>query len=89
MFSVKNRTVHNNVWWMDPVYKGEYPSDGVALFGDDMPKIGENDMKIISQPLDYFCINSYGGTPVFMNEHCIPGATKRHEGYPENAREWR
>ena len=88
MFSVKERSVHNNVWWMDPIYKGEYPKDGVELFGSCMPKIGSDDMKIISQPLDYFCINTYGGTPVYMDKDGAVQPAKRFDGYPENSREW-
>lgn len=89
MFSVKKeRPVNNNVWWMDPVYKGEYPEEAWKLFEKEMPVIGPDDMKLISQPLDYFAINTYGGTPVFMNESGKPELLKRYDGYPENAREW-
>ena len=32
MFSVRDRGVWNNTWWMDPVFSGRYPEDGLKLF---------------------------------------------------------
>jgi beta-glucosidase len=64
MFAVPGKAVTNNAWWMDPVFLGEYPADGVKLFGDDMPHIAANDMATIHQPLDFFGCNIYGGTAV-------------------------
>ena len=59
MFSVFDKTLWHNTWWMDPVYLGHYPEDGVRLFGADMPEIGNDDMKTICQPLDFFGFNNY------------------------------
>ena len=56
--------VWNCAWWMDPVYLGTYPGDGVKLYEADMPKIGADDMKTISQPLD--CI----GTNMYQASYC-------------------
>jgi beta-glucosidase len=53
-----------NTWWMDPVFKGEYPADGLALYGDDAPEVRDGDMATISQPLDYFAFNTYNGITV-------------------------
>jgi beta-glucosidase len=51
----------NNAWWMDPVFFGKYPDDGCELFKGSLPEIGPEDMKIISQPLDFFGFNNYWG----------------------------
>ncbi len=45
--------------WSDPIFKGEYPKAYREKFGDLMPKIGEEDMKIISQPIDFYAQNIY------------------------------
>jgi beta-glucosidase len=63
-FSVTERTSWNNSWWMDPVYLGEYPEQGVRYYGKDAPEPAQGDMEIISEPIDYFGVNIYQGTAV-------------------------
>ena len=60
-------------WWSDPVILGKYPDEAYELFGDDMPVYSEEDMKLISQPLDFYGMN------VYYSE-----ANRMVEGYPEN-----
>ncbi len=55
------RTVHAVAWWLDPVYRGRYPDDGVAASGDAMPRVQAGDLETIAQPLDVFGLNVYGG----------------------------
>ena len=74
MFSVEQKNYDNNTWWMDPVYLGRYPEDGVQLFGADMPKFAAKDLETISQQLDFFGVNVYHGQTTQMNE----------QGKPEN-----
>jgi beta-glucosidase len=62
MFSVKNRDdLWSNGLWLDPIYLGHYPEDGLKIWGDNMPKILPGDMETINQPLDYFAANIYNG----------------------------
>jgi beta-glucosidase len=63
-FSVAEKTTLLNTWWMDPVYLGRYPEDGLDFFGPDVPEIHDGDMKTICQPLDFFGVNIYGATKV-------------------------
>ncbi len=46
-------------WWSDPVIFGKYPDvpELLAL----LPQGWEDDMEIISEPLDFYCQNIYGG----------------------------
>lgn len=60
--SMEDNTLHT--WWMDPVYLGSYPEEGLKLFEEYLPVIGPEDMKIISQSLDYFGVNIYWGSVV-------------------------
>lgn len=46
-------------WWLDPIFFGHYPADGLTNYAEWLPEIGPDDMAIISQPLDYFAINIY------------------------------
>jgi beta-glucosidase len=61
MFSMPERTVWANTWWMDPMFLGHYPEDGMAVFGRDAPEIRAGDLEVIHQPLDFFGVNSYMG----------------------------
>ncbi len=59
---------HSGLWTpsmsMDPVYLGRYPTQAFEVYGADMPHIGEGDLELISQPLDFLGINCYTGTKV-------------------------
>jgi beta-glucosidase len=48
-----------NRWYLDPIYRGEYPEDMVKVFGDLVPEIQPGDMETIAQPLDYLGLNMY------------------------------
>jgi len=55
-----------NRWYLDPVFRGSYPSDAVAdrvgaghLAGPDMPFVMDGDMAAISTPLDFLGLNYY------------------------------
>ena len=50
--------------WNDPVYFGKYPDEYFELYKDDVPEITEEDMKLISQPLDFQGENIYWGCMV-------------------------
>lgn len=62
-FTVRDKNSWNNAWWMDPVFRGEYPAQGLEFYGRDVPTVRAGDMEIISQPLDFFGVNIYQSTP--------------------------
>jgi beta-glucosidase len=61
LFAVRKKTLWNMSWWMDPVFLGKYPEEGVKFFGRDMPEYSEEDMLLINQPLDFIGYNGYTG----------------------------
>jgi len=67
-FQMHGRMLWGMSWWMDPVFFGEYPADGLALFEADLPDISPEDMAIINQPVDFFGFNMYTGNYVRRNE---------------------
>lgn len=75
-------------WWNDPVFFGKYPDDGVKLVEQHLPKIGQNDMEIISQPLDYFALNMYHGNTVRMGVDGNPETCDNTAGRAETAMQW-
>ncbi|MBQ0936012.1 GH1 family beta-glucosidase [Ideonella paludis] len=46
-------------WYMDPLFKGSYPSDVMAFLGDDAPQIQAGDLAAIQTPLDFLGVNYY------------------------------
>lgn len=46
-------------WYMDPLFKGHYPADVLAMLGDDAPQVNDDDMALIRQTLDFIGVNYY------------------------------
>lgn len=87
-FDVSDQWTFSVSWWSDPVLLGRYPETGVKAMGADMPKIGPDDMKLISQPLDFYGQNIYNSTPVQADGKggyvCVP----RPVGFSRTAIDW-
>jgi beta-glucosidase len=49
----------SNRWFLDPVMKGEYPSDMLELYGDAAPDVEPGDFDLTARPTDFLGINSY------------------------------
>jgi len=50
-----------NSLFLDPIFKGEYPADLMDWVGDMAPDIQDDDLQVISQPIDFLGINYYFG----------------------------
>ncbi len=48
-----------NLTFMEPVYKGRYPELLEDYFAEAWPPIGDDDMKVISEPTDFLGLNYY------------------------------
>lgn len=46
-------------WYMDPLFKAQYPADVSADLGADAPQVEEGDLALIAQPLDFVGVNYY------------------------------
>ena len=57
--------------YSDPIFLGDYPKEYYEMYGDIMPKFTPEDMKIISEPLDYCYQNIYTGHYVDINKDKI------------------
>jgi beta-glucosidase len=77
-----------NSWWLDPVFFGKYPDDGLESFGALVPKIGANDLSIIHQPLDFLGLNIYYATVVRAGPGGKPEVVAPSPGSPMNALGW-
>ena len=88
MFTITQRSVFNNTWWLDPVFAGHYPEDGWRLFGPDVPAIKAGDLETIHQPLDFLGVNIYWGTAVRAGVDGRPVAVPSRVGAPLTATRW-
>jgi len=88
MFSVRKKDLFVNTWWLDPIFSGRYPEDGLKLFEADLPEIADGDMKIINQPLDFFGVNIYWGDTVRRGDDGRPEEVAFPTGCPRTAYDW-
>jgi beta-glucosidase len=51
-------------WYLDPIFKGRYPSDVLDALGDDAPVIAEGDMAAAHTPIDFLGVNYYSRSVV-------------------------
>ncbi len=74
-------------WWMDPVYLGRYPEDGLALYAEHLPAGFQDDLATIHQSLDFFGFNLYSASRVRAG---AGGAVDvpMHDGYPLTHFNW-
>ncbi len=78
----------NFSWWSDPVIFGRYPEDGLRMYKDVLPEITDEDMKLISQPIDFYCQNIYNGRMIKADENGNPVEVERYAGFPKTGAQW-
>ncbi|HYU77286.1 MAG TPA: GH1 family beta-glucosidase [Ktedonobacteraceae bacterium] len=66
-----------NRWFLDPVFKGSYPSDLLTLLGDMAPKTEAGDAGIIAAPLDFLGVNNYYRAIISQGPGGIPDGIKQ------------
>ena len=78
----------NVAWFNDPVFLGKYPEEGLKKFAEYLPEITDEDMKLISPPLDFMGQNIYTGYFVKAGENGEIEFPERPEGFPKTAANW-
>ena len=61
-----------NRWFLDPLFRGEYPDDLLRLYGDDAPEVEPGDLARINAPIDFLGINYYFRTLVRHDPAGVP-----------------
>ncbi|MDC8770024.1 GH1 family beta-glucosidase [Roseateles albus] len=62
-------------WYLDPLFKGAYPSDVLADLGGDAPEIEAGDMQLIAAPMDFLGVNYYSHSVVSADKSYKAGST--------------
>lgn len=78
----------NVSWWSDPVILGKYPEEGMKKNEKYLPVITDEDMKLISQPIDFYGQNIYNGRCIRMGTDGRPEEVRRPAGFPKTATNW-
>ena len=89
--SVAAMGTFNNTWFSDPALLGHYPEDGLRKFDQHLPdavRHAEADLDIIRQPLDFFGVNIYQGSPVSVDEDGQPVHDVLPGDYPRTLIDW-
>ena len=78
----------NVAWFNDPVFLGKYPEEGLKKFAEYLPEITDEDMKLISQPLDFMGQNIYNGYMMRQGADGEPEFVDRPAGFPKTGANW-
>jgi beta-glucosidase len=79
----------NNSWFGDPAVLGHYPEAGLRAYGHAVPQFTASDMETICQPMDFFGLNIYSGTPIKAGLDGKPEAVPYPVGHPHTHFVWR
>ena len=69
--------IWSDSYWADPIVFGKYPEDLVNECKDIFPKVTDEDMKLISQKIDFIGENIYQGR--YEDGYCRPRGTPHTE----------
>lgn len=87
-FAVNVRNSWTHSWWMDPVFLGRYPEQGLEFYGADAPRVGSKDLQIIAEPVDFLGLNNYQGLLVESDGAGGCREVEFCDGYPRTAFDW-
>jgi beta-glucosidase len=83
----------HNRWFLDPIFRGEYPADIVEAFGDAAPEAEPGDLTTMSAPIDFLGVNMYsrsvvrasrdGEDPIHVRNPEAPQTDMGWEIYPD------
>jgi len=74
--------------WLDPVIFGKYPDNISEKMKKAMPGINPDDMKIISEPVDFIGYNLYQGSPIKSGENGDPESVPFTANHPITHYDW-
>lgn len=87
-FRIHPGTVWGISLWNDPVFLGKYPDEAPEVYGKDWPEMGPDDLKLISQPLDFIGYNCYTGDWVKAGPEGRPEVVPFEPGNPVGSLWW-
>ena len=87
--SVKGDNFWSNSWFADPVVLGHYPEAGLQAYGKNVPAFKASELETICQPMDFYGVNIYTGTPVKAGPDGKPLPIWFPPGHPHTHFSWK
>lgn len=78
----------NHQWFLDPVFLGHYPEDPECPWSSFTGDIPDEDLKIISSPVDFAGLNIYNGQGMVRDDQTGFLREEKYPGYPRTALKW-
>jgi beta-glucosidase len=88
MFSHEGGNLFDTRWNLDPCFRGVYPTEMMAHWGDDAPRIQDGDMELIRQDLDFLGLNIYHSARIRAGADGAPEVVDYPADYPRNSLGW-
>ena len=83
---------NDDIWgiamWLDPIIFGKYPDNISERIKKAMPEIKPDDMKIISEPVDFIGYNLYQGSPIKDDGNGNPESVPFTADHPLTPYDW-
>ena len=87
-FATGERALERPAWWLDPLLRGIYPADGLAVHRAHLPAQFEKDLLEIRQPQDFLGLNIYWSDPARRAPDGRAESPSFPVGYPRAATDW-
>lgn len=78
----------NNTLWSDPVILGRVAPEARRAYGKLLPRYSDADLRIMAQPMDFYGVNIYQGTPVKAGRGGKAETIPVGEGNPRTLFHW-
>jgi beta-glucosidase len=59
----------HNRWFLDPIFRGEYPADMAEAWRESLPAIEDGDLRTIAARIDFLGVNNYTSPLVAADVH--------------------
>jgi len=87
-FACHRGDMFSNSLWSDPVVLGRVAPEALETYGRQLPRYSDADLHTMAQPMDFYGVNIYQGTPVRAGKNGQPVAVPFPPGNPRTAFAW-
>jgi len=88
MFWADSDDLWCNSFWMDPIFLGKFPPEWLEHHENLLQPRVDGDLDLISQPVDFFCVNTYFGRVVRAGANGSPEFIAPPAGWPIALNHW-
>lgn len=74
--------------YLDPVVLGEWPEECIRVFTDRGPEVTDEELKLMSHPVDMLGLNFYAAPIIEMGEDGKPRTVEAVQGEPRTGFDW-